>query len=79
MCNTICYNMRAILNISLPQTMVDDVKKHVAKNNYATVSEFFRRLLRDWQEERLLKELKASEAEFKAGKFKVLKSFKDLR
>lgn len=70
--------MRAILNISLPQAMVADVKAEVKKGKYSTVSEFFRDLLRGWQEDRLLKELKASEAEFKAGKFKELKSFKDL-
>lgn len=71
--------MRAILNISLPQAMVDDVREHVAEGKYATVSEFFRTLVRNWQENRLLRELKESEAEFRAGKFKVLKSLKDLR
>jgi Arc/MetJ-type ribon-helix-helix transcriptional regulator len=71
--------MRAVLNISLPQTMVSDVKAEVKKGKYSTVSEFFRNLIRDWQEEKILRELKASEAEFRAGKFKVLKSLKDLR
>lgn len=71
--------MRAILNISLPQAMVADVKAEVKKGKYSTVSEFFRDLVRGWQEEMLLRELKASEAEFKAGKFKILKSLKDLR
>jgi len=58
--------------------MVDEVKEHVKEGRYATVSEFFRKLVRDWQEDRLLRELKQSQAEFKAGKYKVLKSFKDL-
>lgn len=71
--------MRAVINISLPQAMVRDVEKHVKTGKYASKSEFFRDLLRGWQEDRLLKELKASEAEFKAGKFKVLKSLRDLR
>lgn len=71
--------MRAIINISLPQAMVRDVEEHVKTGKYASKSEFFRDLLRDWQEDKLLKELKASEAEFRAGKFKVLKSLKDLR
>lgn len=71
-------HMRAILNISLPQAMVAEVKEEVKTGKYSTVSEFFRDLIRDWQEDRLLKELKASESEFKAGKFKELKSFKDL-
>ncbi len=71
--------MRAIINISLPQAMVKDVEEHVKTGKYASKSEFFRRLLRDWQEDQLLRELKESEAEFRAGKFKVLKSLKDLR
>ena len=71
--------MRAIINISLPQAMVLDIKKEVKTGNYSTVSEFFRKLLRDWAEEKELRELKASEADFRAGRFKTLKSFKDLR
>jgi Arc/MetJ-type ribon-helix-helix transcriptional regulator len=59
--------------------MAEDVKSYVAEGKYSTISEFFRDLVRNWQEERLLKEFKESEAEFKAGKFKVLKSLKDLR
>lgn len=59
--------------------MVADVKKEVKKGKYSTVSEFFRSLVRDWQEDQLLRELKESEAEFKTGKFKVLKSLRDLR
>lgn len=74
-----CYSMRAIINISLPQAMVKDVEAHVKAGEYASKSEFFRKLIRDWKEEQLLKELKESEAEFKAGKFKVLKSLRDLR
>ena len=73
------YNMRAILNISLPQAMVDDVRDYIAEGRYSTVSEFFRHLLRDWQETRLLHELEESRKEFKEGKFKVLKSLRDLR
>jgi len=71
--------MRAVLNISLPQAMVNDVKSHVAKGRYSTVSEFFRKLVRDWQEERELREFKKSEAEIRAGKGILLKSLKDLR
>ena len=73
------YNMRAILNITLPQAMVDDVRDYIAEGRYSTVSEFFRHLLRDWQETRLLHELEESRKEFKEGKFKVLKSLRDLR
>jgi Arc/MetJ-type ribon-helix-helix transcriptional regulator len=71
--------MRAILNISLPEAMVAEVKEEIKTGKYSTVSEFFRKLIRDWQEEKLLRELKASEAEIRSGKFVTLKSLKDLR
>jgi len=70
--------MRAILNISLPQAMVADVKAEVKKGKYSTVSEFFRDLVRDWQEEMLLRELNKGKAEIKAGKGIHLKSLADL-
>ncbi len=71
--------MRAVLNISLPQTMVNDIKDYVSEGRYSTVSEFFRHLLRDWQEDRLVRELNKSREEIKAGKGIYLKSLKDLR
>lgn len=70
--------MRAILNISLPQAMVADVKAEVKKGRYSTVSEFFRDLVRDWQEEMLLRELNRGKAEIRAGKGVKLKSLTDL-
>ena len=71
--------MRAILNISLPQVMVEDVKSYVAEGKYSTVSEFFRDLVRNWQEDRLVRDIKAGEAEIRAGKGVHLRSLKDLR
>jgi len=71
--------MRAVLNISLPQAMVDDVKDYVSNGQYSTVSEFFRHLVRNWQEDKLLRELNKSKAEIKAGKGIYLKSLRDLR
>lgn len=70
--------MRAILNISLPQTMANDIKKEVSLGNFATVSEFFRDLVRSWQEDRLLRELNKGKAEIRAGKGVRLKSLADL-
>lgn len=72
-------HMRAILNISLPKPMVEEIEAEVTLGNFATKSEFFRHVLRFWKEEKLLRELRASRADFKAGRFKVLKSLKDLR
>ena len=71
--------MRAVLNISLPQTMANDVKNYVAEGQYSTVSEFFRHLVRGWQEDKLVRELNKSREEIKAGKGVYLKSLRDLR
>ena len=71
--------MRAILNISLPEAMLADVKAEVKRGKYSTTSEFFRDLVRNWQEDRLVREIKKGEAEIRAGKGVHLQSLKDLR
>ena len=55
------------------------VDEEVKNGQYATRSEFFRYLLRDWMERRALSELEKSREEIKTGKGKLLKSLKDLR
>ncbi|MBU2564550.1 ribbon-helix-helix domain-containing protein [Patescibacteria group bacterium] len=70
--------MRKIVNISLPAELNKVVEKNVKTGEYATKSEFFRSLLRDWMERKLLKEIEESRREIVLGKGKVLKSFKDL-
>lgn len=71
--------MREIINISLPSPLAKTVKKAVKEGDYISTSEFFRDLLRDWQEGKLLSELNESREEIKAGKGKTLKSLKELR
>jgi antitoxin ParD1/3/4 len=71
--------MREAINISLPAPMAKIVKTAVIKGNYASTSEFFRYLLRDWQEGKLLNELHASKLEIASGKGKTLTSLKRLR
>ena len=71
--------MRQIVNISLPAKMAIDVKKAVKKGNFASTSEFFRSLLREWQEDKALLELNESRKEIKRGKGKKLVSLKKLR
>ncbi len=71
--------MRSILNISLPEALAEEVKKEVKDGRFASTSEFFRHLLRLWNTEKLYRELQQSEKDFKAGKYKTLKSVKDLR
>ncbi len=72
--------MRSIVNLSLPAETVKMIKREVKKNKYVSVSEFFRALLRDYEEEsKLLTELEKIDKEFDAGKGKTLNSLKDLR
>ena len=71
--------MRKVINISLPSQMAMKVKKEVRTGNYATTSEFFRELVRNWEKQKLLSSLKESQSEIKQGKGKVLKSLKSLR
>ena len=71
--------MREVINISLPSAMAKTVKTAVKSGAYSSTSEFFRDLLRAWQEGRLLAELSKSRAEIAAGKGKTLTSLKALR
>lgn len=71
--------MRYIVNISLPESMVKEVNVAVKNGAYATKSEFFRDIFRDWKEQQLLKELEQSRMDIKNKKGRVLKSLKDLR
>ena len=71
--------MREVINISLPSTMAKAVKSAVKTGSYSSTSEFFRHLLREWQENRLLGELNQSRLEIASGQGKVLKSLKSLK
>lgn len=71
--------MREVINISLPSPMARTVKNAVKTGFYSSTSEFFRDLLRDWQDGKLLSELNESRLEMASGKGRVLKSLKDLR
>ncbi len=71
--------MRQIVNISLPQNLANLVDDTVAVEGYASKSEFFRELLRNWADTRMLFELNKSREEIINGKGKTLKSLKDLR
>ncbi|MEK7493606.1 MAG: ribbon-helix-helix domain-containing protein [Patescibacteria group bacterium] len=71
--------MRTVINISLPKAMAAEVERAVKHGNYASKSEFFRDMVRLWEEEQLLKELRESQKEIAAGKGKILRSLKQLR
>ena len=68
-----------MINISLPEQMVEAVETGVKSGNFATKSEFFRSLIRLWMEGKLMVELEESRKELRQGKGKVLRSLKDLR
>jgi metal-responsive CopG/Arc/MetJ family transcriptional regulator len=71
--------MRKIINISLSEKLAGELEKTMKNGKYSSKSEFFRELIRERLEENdLLSQIKKSEAEFKAGKFKVLRSLSDL-
>ncbi|MEK9186472.1 MAG: ribbon-helix-helix domain-containing protein [Patescibacteria group bacterium] len=56
--------MRNIINISLPQELAKGVRKEVKRENYASMSEFFRHLLRA---HKLNKELEKAKKDFAVG------------
>jgi len=70
--------MRSILNISLSKELARKLDSMVKKGRYSTKSEFLRNLIREKiEEEELWISVQKSDAEFKAGKGKLLKSLKD--
>ncbi|MFA6518257.1 MAG: ribbon-helix-helix domain-containing protein [Candidatus Shapirobacteria bacterium] len=71
--------MRSIINISLPETLSSLVEEYVVAGNYASKSEFFRYLLRQYSESEALKHLKTSQSQIAKGQGQVLRSLKGLR
>jgi Arc/MetJ-type ribon-helix-helix transcriptional regulator len=71
--------MRTILNISLPEALASEVKREVREGKFASTSEFFRHLLRLWNTEKLSRELKKADEDWKNGKknWKKLNSVRD--
>lgn len=71
--------MRTIINISVPASVKEEVENEVKTGGYASVSEFFRAIMRERRENILLRDLGQSRLEFKIGKGRKLSSLKDLR
>ena len=63
----------------MPKQLESVVTDAVKRGNYASKSEFFRKLLRDYMERDLARELEKSRKELGSGKGKVLSSLRDLR
>ena len=73
------YAMRNVINISLPKALADDVRRTVRSDRFASVSEYFRYLIREEERRTLARELNAARKQFAKGKGKVLRSLRDLR
>ena len=63
----------------MPAEMKKEVDAYVKEGQYSSVSEFFRDMLRDWRRVNLLRGLRESQKEFRAGKAKKFTSFRALR
>lgn len=70
--------MRSVVNISLPPTMMEWVKAEMKARQFTSVSEFFRSIIRDYQEEKLLAELRESEKDVAEGRVFRLDSMSQL-
>lgn len=71
--------VRTVVNVSLPQELTTVVNEAVESGFFASKSEFFRSLLRDWAESRLVSDVEESELGFAMGKGRRLRSLEDLR
>ena len=63
----------------MPVSLKRSVDLAVKEGNYASVSEFFRDAVRIWENNQLIRELRESQKEARAGKVKLLRSLKDLK
>ncbi len=71
--------MRNIVSISLPKQLDEIIEKEVKTGRFASKSEFIRSLIRLWQDEKLAADIAEAEEDIAAGRFRELKSLKDLR
>jgi len=71
--------MRAILNISMPASMIKEMKAEAKEEGFATSSEFIRFLIREWRIMKAVKDLERANQDWKKGKNRTkLNSLKDL-
>lgn len=63
----------------MPPELMKIVEVRVKEGKFATVSEYVRHLIRLENTEKLARELEEDRKQFEAGKYKVLKSLRDLR
>lgn len=71
--------MRTILNISLPKGMMSFVRRETKAGKFASVSEFIRFLIRDYEDRKVLRIVEEGRREYERGETKEFKSLKELR
>ena len=62
----------------MPPGLKEKVNLLIRSRNYASTSELFRDALRALEDKQLIEDIMESEKEFAVGKFKRLRSLKDL-
>lgn len=68
--------MRAILSISLPDTIKEEIEEEVRGGRFSSVSEVVRHV---WREYKVREEVRHSRDAIARGRGKTLRSLKDLR
>lgn len=71
--------MRQAVTISIPEETLKDIQREAKLHSFANTSEFFRHMFRQWKKDHLSNDIKQGKRDLRAGKGKVLRSFKDLR
>lgn len=70
--------MEETTQISLPESLVKEVKNEKKLAGYKNTGEFIRHILRMWKTKRLGEELRRDRKKFEANKGKELSSLSDL-
>ncbi len=70
--------MRSVISISLPATITKSIEQDMKTEHFASKSEFFRHLYRDWRAAKLAREFAEEDKNLKPGDTKVMKKVTDL-
>ena len=70
--------MRDVINLSVPASVSKEIKREVRAGGFASTSEFFRHIWREWRAQKLARELQADRRQFELGRGRALRSLRDL-
>ena len=71
--------MRTAMSISVPEALRAEIEREVRDGRYASVSEFFRTVMRERQEYVILRDVEESRREIRSRRGHTLRSLKNLR